>query len=88
MKAIRIYEFGGPEVLKLEDIERPIAAADEILVKMYASGVNPLDWAVRNGGNDALRPLLKLPITLGWDAAGIVEETGSNVTGFKKGDEV
>ncbi len=88
MKAIRIHEFGGPEVMKLEDIERPAPAADEILVKLYASGVNPVDWVVRNGGNDFIKPYLTLPMTLGWDAAGIVEETGSEVTDFKKGDEV
>ncbi len=88
MKAVRIHEFGGPEVMKLEEVECPVPAADEILVKVYASGVNPADWVVRNGGNDFLRPLLKLPMTLGWDAAGIVEETGSDVTEFKKGDAV
>jgi len=88
MKAIRIHKFGGTEVLKLEEIERPVPAADEILVKVFASGVNPADWVVRQGGNDTLRPFLKLSMTLGWDAAGIVEETGSNATGLKKGDEV
>ncbi|MDQ2752533.1 MAG: NADP-dependent oxidoreductase [Bacteroidota bacterium] len=88
MKAIRIHEFGGPEVMKLEEIERPIPAPDEILLKVFASGVNPADWVIRNGGNDFLRPLLKLPLTLGWDTAGIVEETGSGVTDFKKGDAV
>ena len=88
MKAIRIHEFGGPEVMKLEDIEHPAPAADEILVKVYASGVNPVDWVIRGGGNDFLKPLLKLPMTLGWDAAGVVEETGGDVTAFKKGDEV
>ncbi|WP_299284935.1 NADP-dependent oxidoreductase [uncultured Mucilaginibacter sp.] len=88
MKAIRIHEFGGPEVMKLEEVERPVPAADEILVKVYASGVNPVDWVVRNGGNDFLKPYLTLPMTLGWDAAGIVEETGSEVTELKKGDEV
>ena len=88
MKAVRINEFGGTEVLKIEDIERPIPADNEILIKVYASGVNPVDWVVRQGGNDILRPFLKLPMTLGWDAAGIVEEIGENVTDFKKGDEV
>lgn len=88
MKAVRINEFGGPEVMKLEEIERPVPAPDEILVKVYASGVNPTDWGIRNGGNDFLKPLLKLPMTLGWDAAGIVAETGSDVTDFQKGDEV
>lgn len=88
MKAVRIHEFGGAEVLKLEEIECPVPAPDEILVKVYASGVNPVDWIVREGGNDFLKPLLKLPMTIGWDAAGIVEETGSDVTEFKKGDAV
>ena len=88
MKAVRIHEFGGTEVLKIEEIDRPVPAPDEILVKVYASGVNPVDWVVRQGGNDTLRPYLKLPMTPGWDAAGIVEETGSDVTGFLKGDKV
>lgn len=88
MKAIRIYEFGGPEVMKLEDIERPVPAADEILIKVYASGINPADYAIRKGDNDLLRSMIKLPLTLGWDAAGVVEEVGKNVTNFKKGDEV
>ncbi len=88
MKAVRIHAFGGPEVLQLEDVARPVPAADEILIKMYASGVNPVDWVVREGGNDALRAYLTLPMTLGWDAAGVVEEVGSAVTGFGKGDAV
>ena len=88
MKAVRINEFGGADVLKIQEIERPVPAADEILIKVYGSGINPVDWKVREGGNDVLRPYLKLPMTIGWDVAGIVEETGSNVTNFKKGDEV
>ena len=88
MKAIRIHEFGGPEVMKLEETERPVPAPDEILIKVYASGVNPVDWVIRNGGNDFLKPYLTLPMTLGWDAAGIVEAIGSDVIDFKKGDEV
>ncbi len=88
MKAVRIHAFGGPEVLHLEDIARPVPAADEILIAVYASGVNPVDWVVREGGNDALRAFLKLPMTLGWDVAGIVVETGSEVTGLQKGDAV
>ncbi|HEX8503802.1 MAG TPA: NADP-dependent oxidoreductase [Hymenobacter sp.] len=88
MKAVRINAFGGPEVLQIEDVTRPVPAADEILVKVYASGVNPVDWVVREGGNDALRPYLTLPLTLGWDAAGVVAELGSEVTGFKIGDAV
>jgi NADPH:quinone reductase-like Zn-dependent oxidoreductase len=88
MKAIRIYEFGGPEVMKLEETARPKPALDEVLVKTYASGVNIVDCGVRRGGNDILRPYLKLPLTLGWDAAGIIEEVGAEVTSFQKGDKV
>jgi NADPH:quinone reductase-like Zn-dependent oxidoreductase len=88
MKAIRIYEFGGPEVMKLVDVPRPVPAPDEILIKMYASSVNPADYIIREGGNDLLRPFLKLPMGLGLDAAGIVEEAGSEVGDFKVGDKV
>ncbi len=88
MKAIRIHEFGGPEVMRLEEVERPEPLADEILVKMYASGINPADYIVRQGGNELLKPLLKLPLGLGLDGAGEVEEIGMEVTGFKKGDKV
>lgn len=88
MKAVRIHKFGGPEVMILEEVERPVPAPDEILVKVYASGVNPVDWVIRNGANDNLRSFLSLPMTLGWDAAGTVEEIGSEVTGFQKGDAV
>jgi NADPH:quinone reductase-like Zn-dependent oxidoreductase len=88
MKAVRIHAFGGPEVLQLEDVARPVPAADEILIQMHASGVNPVDWVVREGGNDALRAYLTLPLTLGWDAAGVVAEVGSEVVGFRVGDAV
>lgn len=88
MKAVRIHAFGGPEVLQLVDTARPVPAPDEILIKVYASGVNPVDWVVRQGGNDTLRAFLQLPLTLGWDAAGLVEEVGSEVTTFQPGDAV
>ena len=88
MKAIRIHEFGGPEVMKLEEVERPIPKTDDILVKVYASGVNPADIIVRQGGNELLKPHLKLPLGLGLDAAGEVEEIGIDVTEFKKGDKI
>ncbi len=88
MQAVRIHTFGGPEVLQLEDVARPVPAADEILIQVYASGVNPVDWVIREGGNDALRAYLALPLTLGWDAAGVVAAVGSAVTGFAVGDAV
>ncbi|MGZ3762170.1 MAG: NADP-dependent oxidoreductase [Mucilaginibacter sp.] len=88
MKAIRIHEFGGPEVMKIEEIEIPVPKTDEILVKMFASGINPADYVVRQGGNEILKPFLKLPLGLGLDGAGEIEKVGSDVTGLKKGDHV
>jgi NADPH:quinone reductase-like Zn-dependent oxidoreductase len=88
MKAIRIDEYGGTDVLKLVDTERPMPAPDEILLKVFASGVNLVDCVIRGGTNDNFKSLLTLPMILGCDAAGIVEEVGTEVTTFKKGDEV
>lgn len=88
MKAIRIYEFGGPEVMKLVEVEKPIPAANQVLIKVYAASVNPADYIIREGGNELLRPFLKLPLGLGLDAAGVVEEVGSEVKDFKPGDKV
>ena len=88
MKAVRIHAFGGLEVLQLEEVARPVPAADEILVKVVASGVNPVDRVMREGSSAALRYNLTLPLTLGWDAAGVVEAVGSAVTGLQPGDAV
>jgi NADPH:quinone reductase-like Zn-dependent oxidoreductase len=88
MKAVKIHTFGGPEVLQLEEVPRPVPAPDEILVRVHASGVNPVDWVMREGGNDALRSLLALPLTLGIDAAGVVAAAGSAVTTLRPGDAV
>ena len=88
MKAVRIHAYGGPEVLQLEEVARPVPAADEILIKLYASGVNPVDLVVREGSSAALRYNLTLPLTLGWDAAGVVEAVGSAVTRLQPGDAV
>ena len=87
MKAIRIHEFGGPEVLKYEDAPMPKPAADEVLVKIHASGVNPIDWKIRSGHAKDHFPT-SFPLTPGWDMSGEIEEVGSSVTSFKKGDEV
>lgn len=88
MKAVRIDEYGGTEVLKLVEVERPVPAPDEILVKVMSSGVNLVDCVIRSGTNEGFKSFLKLPLTLGCDAAGIVEEVGSDVTNFKKGEQV
>ena len=87
MKAIRIHEYGGPEVLRYEDVVVPTPAAGELLIKVQAASVNPLDWKTRAGYLKGLFPHT-LPFILGWDASGVVEAVGAGVTKFKKGDEV
>jgi NADPH:quinone reductase-like Zn-dependent oxidoreductase len=92
MKAIVYHEYGSAEVLKCEDIEKPVPKDDEVLVKVRAASVNPIDWRLMNGKPRAMRVmvrLLKMPIGRpGVDAAGEVEAVGKNVTQFKPGDEV
>ena len=85
MKSIIIREFGSPEVMKLEDIPTPEPSDTQVLVKVMAAGVNPVDTYLRSG-NYASAP--KLPYTPGKDAAGVVEKTGDKVTKFKNGDRV
>src|SRR5256884_2625897 len=87
MKAIRIHNYGGPEVLQYEDAPRPKPQAGEVLVRVHAAGVNPIDWKVREGHMKDLWPH-KFPLILGWDLSGVVEEIGAGVSRFKKGDEV
>ncbi|HEV3409774.1 MAG TPA: NADP-dependent oxidoreductase [Chthoniobacterales bacterium] len=85
MKAVRYDTFGGPEVLKYEDAPRPSPRAGELLVRVRAAGVNPVDAKVRAG---AFGPGGQLPAIPGYDLAGVVEETGPEVTRFKKGDAI
>ncbi len=85
MKAIIVHEFGGPEVLKYEDVPTPRPAAGQVLVRVHAAGVNPYDTYMRTG-TYAIKP--PLPYTPGSDAAGEVEAVGQGVTKFKPGDHV
>src|ERR1044071_871387 len=85
MKAIRVQEFGGPEVLRYEEVEDPKPAAGQVLVRVGAAGVNPVDTYIRTGAH-AVKP--KLPYTPGLDAAGTVEAAGEGVTGVAAGDRV
>jgi len=87
MRAVRIHAFGGPEVLSTDDIPMPQPASDEVLIKVHATSVNPVDWKIREGQRKDKFPA-KLPLTLGWDVSGTVEEVGEKVSAFKKGDEV
>lgn len=83
MKAVRIHTFGGPEVLKCEDVPKPQARTSEALVRVKAAGVNPIDWKVRAGYRKEMLGDM-LPLTLGVDMAGVVEKTGDGVKDFKR----
>ncbi len=87
MKAIVMHEFGNPDVLKYEDFEKPEPQADEVVIKAFASGVNPVDTKIRAGKAQERFPVT-LPVIIGWDVSGEIEEVGGNVMNFKKGDEV
>lgn len=85
MKAIRVHEFGGPEVLRLEEIETPEPSAGQVRLRVHAAGVNPVDTYIRSG-TYAVKPAL--PYTPGFDAAGVVEKSGRGVTTWRPGDRV
>src|ERR1700740_1256742 len=87
MKAVRIHKYGGSDVLKYEEAPRPKPQAGEVLVRVHAAGVNPIDWKVREGEMKDLWPH-KFPLVLGWDLSGVVEALGKGVSQFKIGDEV
>src|SRR5437660_8922315 len=87
MKAIRIHSDGGPEVLAQVEMQRPAPGANEVLIKVHAAAVNPVDWKIRAGYMKDFLPLA-LPATLGSDVSGTVEEVGPGVARFKRGDEV
>jgi NADPH:quinone reductase-like Zn-dependent oxidoreductase len=86
MRAIVIHAYGGPEVMKLVQVARPEPAEDEVLIRVIAASINPVDVAIRKG---YLAKLVgSFPLILGMDAAGIVEKVGSKVTKCKTGDHV
>lgn len=85
MRAIGQDTFGGPEVLKVVEVERPEAGPAEVLVRVHAAGVNPTDvWHRATGGLAGG----EVPVRLGWDVSGVVEAVGPGVTMFEPGDEV
>jgi NADPH:quinone reductase-like Zn-dependent oxidoreductase len=87
MKAVRVHAYGGPEVLKYEDAPCPAAGPGQLLIRVHAAGVNPVDWKVREGH---LKEWINyaMPYTPGWDVSGVVDAAGAGATRFKKGDEV
>lgn len=87
MKAAVIYSYGTPDVLRVVDIELPPIKPDQLLVKVYASSINPVEWKMRKGMLKLLTGS-RFPIILGFDVSGEVIEVGSQVTQFKPGDLV
>jgi len=91
MKAIRLHEFGGPDVLRYEDAPMPELQVGEALVRVHAIGINPPDWYLRDGLTSLppeWRPPVPLPVIPGSDVSGVVEAVGEEVQGFSVGDEV
>ncbi len=89
MRAIRIEQYGGPEVLRLQDIPVPVPGEGEVLVPMAHAGINVMDVGTRKGGfaNSQTYPV-RLPTTIGMEGAGTVERVGTGVAGFRTGDRV
>ncbi|MFE3526282.1 NADP-dependent oxidoreductase [Streptomyces sp. NPDC059161] len=87
MRAVVQDGFGGPEVLRIQQVPRPAPLPTEVLVRVHAAGINPVDWKTR-GGTGMAGVLGEPPFTLGWDVSGVVEEVGFGVTTLKAGDEV
>ncbi len=93
MKALVYNCYGGPEVLAYTDVEKPVPAADEVLVRVIAAGVNPLDWHYMRGEPYVMRAMgigigAPLDSRMGVDFAGVVESVGMSVTEYQPGDEV
>ena len=95
MKAIVYRRYGSAEVLKCEDIPKPVPNDDQILIKVRAAALNPLDWRMVGGVPFLIRKVMKMktpsdaqPVGIGRDVAGVVEVVGKNVTQFRTGDEV
>ena len=84
MKAVRIHQYGGREVLSLDEIPVPDIAPDEVLVRVVAASINPVDWKVRAGYLVQMIPH-QMPLTLGWDVSGVVVASGSEVSQWQLG---
>src|ERR1700733_5142976 len=87
MKAVVLHEYGGPEKLVYEEVADPVAGEDQVLVRVTASSVNPIDFKMRSGEAKDRFPL-ELPAILGRNISGIVRAVGNRVDGFKPGDRV
>ncbi|MGB7084836.1 MAG: NAD(P)-dependent alcohol dehydrogenase [Phormidesmis sp.] len=85
MKAAVIYRYGAPDVFQMSEVERPTIQSDQLLVKVFASSINPIEWKMRKGMLTLLTGR-SFPLTLGFDVSGEVIEVGTQVTRFKPGD--
>ena len=87
MKAIVLHEYGSADNLKYEDWDDPQAGDGQILIRVTAAGINPIDWKIRSGAMKAFMPL-QLPTILGYDYSGVVRSVGKGVAGYAEGDKV
>lgn len=87
MKAVVLHEYGGPSKLKYEDVADPVAGNGEVLVRLAATSINPVDYKLRSGSYKDFMPLT-FPAILGHDVSGLVRSVGPGVTGFTPGDKV
>ena len=87
MKAAYIEQYGGSEQFKVGELEKPVIGPDDVLIEVYAASVNPVDWKLREG---YLRQMLsyEMPLVIGWDVAGVIQEVGANVSDLQVGDAV
>lgn len=88
MRVVNIHGFGGSDVLKLVSAPIPTSGEGEVLVRVHATSINPIDVSTRAGSGLSRMYQDQLPVILGWDVSGVVESVGANVTDFKPGDEV
>ncbi|QJS14766.1 NADP-dependent oxidoreductase [Streptomyces argyrophyllae] len=91
MRAVRLHEHGGPEVLRYDEVPVPVPGPGEVLVRVHAAGVNPPDWYLRDGLTTLpgeTEPSVSLPVIPGTDVSGVVEAVAADVEGFAVGDEV
>src|ERR1700689_741390 len=87
MKAIVLHEYGGADKLKNEDWDAPQVGDGQILIRVPAAGINPIDWKIRSGAMKTFMPL-QLPTILGYDYSGVVRSVGKGVEGYAEGDKV
>lgn len=87
MKAVVLHEYGGPDKLRYEEWDDPHAGNGQILIRVTAAGINPIDWKVRSGAMKTFMPL-DLPAILGYDYSGVIHSVGKGVEGYAEGDKV